>query len=411
MTTIIISILCALGIGGGVMVASSSGGGGGSNSAAVSTINPGGSSGGGNSGGQIGGGSASSNVSTDYLNSHSVVTFSGNTSIKPGSILATKPSNAVLVSKVSNASMTNGKLTMQLNVFAPSLIEGTTYRTNETYNSNGSTKFMSGYNSTNPALSATFDLTSIFSSFNRVDTYKATTIPSGKTLPTLVFNYIKGTGETYLGTFENATWGFNYAFLSLGAKQLGLTNSDFGYIRWRDSFAHADLDTRRGGRMGTQTLYIFDADRQLTNYNRYYATNNIATFNGSIVGEQHEFYSCGNNNRDFIFGDISITFNFQNKSLTGSLSNMKYSHDGSSAHNINAYNLSLEGKINNVSSDAPNFTITSMGSMVPYSGNTFGEGVIVTGDTIAKDEVVGELAFTWGNGMKFVNLAFGAKKD
>ena len=402
MTTIIISVLLALGIGGGVMVASSGGSGGSSGGAVVGPSNPGGSGGGG-----------SSAVSTDYSNSRSVVSFSGNTSIKPGGILAAKPANTVLVSKVSGASLTNGKITMQLNIFAPLAVEGSpgTYTTNETYNSNGSSKFMSGYAPVDPALSATFNLTSTFQTANRVDTYQGTTIPSGKTLPTLIFNYIKASGETYLGTFENATWGFNYAFLSLGGKQLGLSNSDFGYIRWRDSFAHADLDTRRGGRMGTQTLYMFDGDRKLTNYNRYSATNNAATFKGNIVGEEHEFYSCGNNNRNFILGDISLTLNFQNKSLTGSLSNMQYSHDGSSAHNINAYNLSLAGKINNVSSDSPNFTITSMGSMVPYSGTTFGEGVIVTGDTIAKDELVGELSFTWGGGNKFVNLAFGAKKQ
>ena len=441
MTTIIISILAALGIGGGVMLASSGGGGNSGGAAVVAPVNPGdsgsssytgggGSSGGGTStggqtggstGGSTGGGSSSQNNpnANTIANAKSTIAFSGTNNIITGGLLATAPSSAMLVSKASGASINKGKITLQLNAFAPTLVSGTTYTTNETYKTvkyseSVSKSYVSGYKLTNPSLSATFDLTSnamveATASNLRIDAYKSTSLPAKRTLQTLDFNYIHlNDGETHIDTVSNATWSMVNAILFLGGRRVGLSNSDFGYILWQAKYEHPDIDSRRLLRNGTQQFYIFDKSNQLmpSEYSRY--ANNIATFNGNVVGRHHTVLSCGNNSANYLSGDISITLDFNTKKLNGAISNMKQF-----TSNINI-NPSFEGVIYNMSSTDPNFKITSISGnyFALNSDGTFGEGVIVKGTTSAKDEVVGELSFGWaGSDYNFANLAFGAKKQ
>ena len=433
MTTIIISILCALGIGGGVMIASNSGGGGGSNSAVVGPVSPGGSGGGqvgggggsntggsntggstgGNTGGSTGGGTTNPALSNAISMVNSTISFGGNnSSIKTGGILASAPASTILASRVSSASLQNGKITTQLNLFAPTLVSANTYRTNETYSPIGNNKFMSGYTPTNPSVSVTFDLTANPRTSYRADIFSVNPNIS-KVLPTLDFYYITSSGETKLGTFTNVNWSLTSAELLLGGRVAGLSNSDFGYIKWFAKFSHNDLDHRRGERLGTQTFYIFDAEKQLktADYNRY--INNTATFYGNIIGQEHSFASCGNNTKYYVFGNISLTLDFNSKTLSGSLSNTKYSLDaGEYTFGINP---SFTGVIYNVSnnSTSPNFVINSISGNYTAlnSDGTYGQGVIVKGSTLNKDEVVGDLSFAYSNGSKFVNFAFGAKKQ
>ncbi len=412
MTTIIISLLAALGIGGGVMLASGGGSSDSGGAGVVAPVNPGDSgsgsyTGGGTTGGSTGGGTTggSTAVATTTTNNLlSQVNFSGTTAIKPESVLAAQAPQAKLVSKTGNATLKSGKLTMDLAVLAPVLVSGTHYTTNETYNTaTGSIKFMSGYAPGNPTVSSTFDLTKINSSAYLADEYKGTGSAT-LTLPSIDFRYIKGTGTATYGTFENMTWQLNYTFLYLGGRQLGLANSDFGYIRWLTKFYHADLDSRRYSRMDVQTLYLFDASQQVKNYAGRYA-NNTATFSGNIIGEYHKLLSCGNNSRKTLYGNISLTLDFNAMTLSGALSNMKEGYQG---YNFGR-NPSFTGKIYNVSTSSPNFKIDSMSGYYALEANgTFGEGVIVKG--ASKDEIVGELSFTWNTGSEYVKLAFGAKE-
>ena len=432
MTTIIISVLLALGIGGGVMVASSGGsngggsavvapsnpsGGGGSGGSNTGGSNTGGSNTGGNTGGSTGGSTSGGTTNPALSNAVSMVSstisFSGNnSSIRTGGILASAPTSTILSSRVSSASLQNGKMTMQLNLFAPTLVGTNTYRTNETYSPIGNNKFMSGYTPTNPSVSVTFDLTSTPRTYYRADIF-STQVNISKVLPTLDFYYITSNGETKLATLTNANWSLTSAELLLGGRVAGLSNSDFGYVKWFTKFSHDDLDYRRGERLGTQTFYIFDAENQLktAEYGRY--TNNTATFYGNITGQEHSFASCGNNTKYYIFGNISLTLDFSSKTLSGALSNTKYSLDaGEYTFGVNP---SFTGVIYNVSnnSTSPNFVINSIsgGYTALNSDGTYGQGVIVKGTNPNKDEVVGDLSFAYSNGSKFVNLAFGAKKQ
>ena len=434
MTTIIISVLLALGIGGGVMVASSGGSSGGG-AAVVTPSNPsgggggsgGGSTGGGNTGGNTGGSTGGSTTNPSLSNAismaNSTISFSGdNSSIKTGGILASAPSSTTLISKVSSASLKNGKITMQINMFAPTLVAGTTntYTTNETYStinlaSGTSLKFMSGYKPTNPAVSVDFNLTSILSSStekfsNYADRYSGT-LPATRTLPKLEFKYINSSsGETSLGFFENVTWKVNTMNLFLGGRKLGLENSDFGFTEWIVQYSHPDIDSRRLWRRDIQPLYIFDASSQLKSneYKRY--TNNTATFNGKVIGKELTMQPCGNNEADYLAGNISITLNFDTQKLSGALSNMKTVKGGNEGNF--GRNPSFEGEIYSGASNTPNFKITSVGNYSSINADgTFGQGFIVKGDTVAKDEVVGDLSFAYNNGSIVTNLTFGAKKQ
>ena len=413
MTAIIVSILAALGIGGGVMLASSGGGGSSSGGAAVvSEVNPGGES----------YNPANSN-SIPMINS--TISISGNNSrIKTGAILAATPAPAAitLASRVSSARLSDGRLTMGLNLYAPTLVEGTTntYTTNETFStaSNGN-KFLSGYKAANPPVSITFDLTRNPSQpeGTLMAFYASANTPS-KNLPELQFTYTEPTGEVSLGTFTNVTWELKSASLALGGSIAGLTNSDFGFVNWDSEFIHSGLNAH-AHQKGVQTLYIFDSARKLKpeDYTRY--TNNTVKFAGNIIGKNNYVASCGgmlNGENTLIYGNINITLNFASKSLSGSLSNMKSLNNISSMQQLlNKLNsMTFAGRIN-TDSAKPNFEITTVsGGFFPLnSDNTFGQGVVVTGNAVANDEVVGDLSFaSYYNGLlDFVNLAFGAKKQ
>ena len=106
--------------------------------------------------------------------------------------------------------------------------------------------------------------------------------------------------------------------------------------------------------------------------------------------------------------------------------------------NTDWYTFTLQGTINNITTHSPNFTFTSIsynnalssslgtsplnlnGSVLKplLTDNSFGHGVIVKGNSISKDETVGEIAFLGasqnfanGNILLYTNLAFGAKKQ
>ena len=104
--------------------------------------------------------------------------------------------------------------------------------------------------------------------------------------------------------------------------------------------------------------------------------------------------------------------NFNNKTLSGALSNMVYTEH--IIENPFGKNPTFEGIIN-TSQNEPNFKITAIsdGLSPLNSDGSFGEGVIVKGDSIAKDELVGELSFAFNTATAdyaIVNLAFGATK-
>ena len=411
MTAIIISVLAALGIGGGVMLASSGGGGSSSGGAAViGEVNP-------------GGGNYNPADSNSIPMVNSTISVGGyNSGIKTGAILAAHPATTTLASRVSSASLNNGRLTMELNLYAPTLVEGTTntYTVNETFStaSNGN-KFLSGYKATNPPVSVTFNLIgNPTQPEGTLMAYYASTNTPSKNLPELQFTYTGPTGEVSLGTFTNVTWELKSASLVLGGSIAGLTNSDFGFVNWDSEFTHSGLNAH-AHQKGVQTLYIFDSAKKLSpeDYTRY--TNNTANFAGNIIGKNNYVASCGgmlNGENTLVYGNIDITLNFASKSLSGSLSNMKSFNNLAGMQQIlNKLNsMTFTGRINTDSSK-PNFEITTVsGGVFPLnSDDTFGQGVVVKGSNVANDEVVGDLSFAYYvNGLlDFLNLSFGAKKQ
>lgn len=403
MTTIIVTILTALGIGSGIVMSANNGSSASSGTAVVSPVNPGGGGG--------GGGSDPYNPNYKIIpNTRNAINFQGNTNIKPEGILNDKKPSTILVSKISNAKLSDGKFNMSINPFAPIKTdqEGI-YTTNELFAPVGNIFVTSGYEPGQPSIFVDFDLTLIKNTANKVDSYNNI---SGLNLqiPTLKFSYVSTDSIQNLGTFNNVEWELLSAQLNLGGRLLQLKSSDFGYIDWIATYVHPDIDENRATKNATQTLYIFDKDRQLLKQN-YFAryTDNKATFKGNVVGMENYTSDSGVSQVKHIFGDINLSFDFNTRELKGSFSNMKYD-------DIYNYflNSNFAGKIYDITSaEKPNFTITAMeGNVIPLKeNNAFGEGVILRSDNGNGylDEAVGDMSFALLNeGNRVVNLSFGA---
>ena len=432
MTTIIISVLCALGIGGGVMIASSGGGGGGGGSAAVGPVTPGG--GGSSGGGQVGGGGGGS---------------SGG-SAQAGTLLSRGSLNGItVVSKEAqgHTSLSAKNLTMGIDIFAPVLESGTTYKTNEVHQTasttNGNKLYVAGFLSPNPAITQTINLGTIKSSNNFADFYNGTGNQT-KNIATLNAKYIAESNYVMSETFTNVTWTYNIRDFALGARKFGLQNSEFGYYTWKSEFSGGGIGSQyihkhHFEKYGAQSFYMFDTAKQFTgnNYGSRYGNN--VTFTGNVIGAMHNInYVCGSNSVSAkLTGIIHLDLNLANKTLSGNLTNMTITGVTVGSYgSVNPwYDFSLSGKINNVSSGSPNITFTNVdfdrtqsdslhyaiydnSNLHPLSNNdNFGDAVIVQGNTVSKDEMVGRLNFTnrqAGTGTVFfyeAYLSFGARKQ
>ena len=457
MTTIIISVLLALGIGGGVMVASSGGSNGGG-SAVVAPSNP--SGGGGSGGGSTGGG-----------NTGGGTTGSSNV----GALLASGSSSGITtIGKAAqgNTTLSGKNLTIGMAPYAPLLVSGTTYRTNEEYDTtdinylssgnthSGTLQFISGYTPASSVMKQTINLSNIDASNDFADFYAGPGYVT-KSLPTLDITYLKANRKTdgsWYGqtigptTYNNITWRFTIWDFALGAKHLALQNSEFGYYTWGSEYLGANIDAKRFTRYGASTFYMYKTSKQFTgNYIQRYG--NTATFKGNIIGAIHSInYVCGSNNSGaHLNGNISLLLNLENKTLSGSITNTKayhYSHGSTSGTGVyhvypgsvtnpyDWYNFTLEGNINTGTSGSPNITFTKVDydreqtASITYVGtfdgkdlrplnnsDNFGDAVIVTdGNNVSKDEMVGQINFTGHrltDGTAYfqdVFISFGAKK-
>ena len=472
MTTIIISILAALGIGGGVMLASSGGGSSSGGTAIVGDVNPGGSGGSysggsntGGTGGEIGGGSSGGGSTGGGSNTGGAggeigggntggaggeigggssgggSTGGGSGSVIAGVLLSGGSSSNIttlgFVAK-NNTSLESNILTIGLAPFVPILESGTTYKTVTNYVNHRrkgywgyeDAKFLKNYGTTS-TLSVSFDLTNRTAETAKADFYQG---PSQtKTLETLRTNYLDSY-EIFNNTFTNVTWSFN-STLALGGRNFNLHNSDFGYVKWQSSLdgVPSDLYTHYV-RFGAQAVYMFDKSKQLlvADYSRY--SNNLAEFSGNVIGHHYTYnFNCGQKTSGDITGNITLSINFNNTNLpvTGTLTNMKI---GSNSW----YNFGLEGTLNNVTTigtNNANFNITKItyektqtpsieasirfdddNALMYLNDTNFGNGVIVIGNSPSEDELVGQISFvahqnraqSGGNVYMYENLAFGA---
>ena len=417
MTTIILSVLLALGIGGGVMVASS-GGGSSSGGAIVAPVIPGG---GGSSGG--GGGNSGGSANTGSL-------------LSKGSLTGI----TVIGKEAQGHTTLSGKnLTMGIDIFAPVLESGTTYKTNEVYKTatttNGNKLYVESFLSPNPEIKQTIDLGTIKSSNNFADFYNGTTSQT-KTIATLNATFIARSNYLATDTFTNVTWTYFIKDFALGARQFGLQNSEFGYYTWRSTYSGGGIGSQyihqyHFDKFGAQSFYMFNTSKQFTGSNYTSRYGNTATFNGNVIGAIHPInYVCGSNNASYqVVGNVNLSLNLANKTLSGNLTNMKIND------RYDWYDFSLNGSINDVSAGSPNITFTKVNfdknqtSSLSYArydssdlhplnnSENFGDAVIVKGTSTSKDEMVGRINFTnrqEGTGTVFfydTYLAFGAKKQ
>jgi hypothetical protein len=401
MTTIIISVLCALGIGGGVMIASSGGGGGGGGSAAVGPVTPGGSG----SGGSIQAGKLLKSVSSSKIRT------------------ITEGSQVDMLKNGKNISLT-------LSAYAPLKVGKNSYQTNDIFETAGSRKYVWGFTQTTPPVKVTFDLGTIQSSSAVADFYVGNTVT--QYLGTLSTTSLRQKSSMLNFVNENVTWTLT-SNLALGGRLLGLENSDFGYYTWLSRYTNSSMesssDSKRYRRYSSGQFYMFDTSKQLmaSQYDRYSATSNIASFSGKAIGAVNYLNNnCGGNAAtNNLSGDITLSLNFNNKQLSGNITNTKLG-------NYTWYNIALTGTINNeITNNSPNFAITNLVlsgtvSALPIENNVvyklgmnnYGSGAVVKGSSVSKDEVVGEIAFTGHNttlagGNLFVNthIGFGAKKS
>ncbi len=438
MTTIIISVLAALGIGGGVMLASSGGGGGHSGGAVVGPSIPGGGSSG---GGEIGGGTSGG----------------GGTSTQIGSLILSNPNSLKTMGLVSsgNTTIENNTLTMGISAFAPVLQSENTYTTTEVtriwhypaqnyYTPAADYAYYINYGN-QPTVFASFDL----SQFDPAETYNNTYADfyagqeQSMQVPVLYGKYIRY-GTLHSNVFFTSTnWSFKPT-LALGGRRLGLQNSDFGYIKYSSSFNGGCANSTGGGipsnvadffkRSGAQQFYMFDTSKQImaSQYAQKYNSAEV-TFSGRTIGAYHlTNTNCAGDGVINILGDISLTLNFANNTFRGDITHLKPYYN---TINVNMYNFELHGNINAVNSNTPNLTFTSV---TPYGSpitngwqfnpegaslevkpiindgtNNFGYGVLVEGP---RDETVGEIAFAGpyyggNNSYTYYHLAFGAKKE
>ncbi len=456
MTTIIISILAAIGIGGGVMLSSSGGGSSSGGTAVVAPANPG--------SGNNSGGSSTSGSNTGGT------TTGGGTSVgssNVGALLASGSSNGITtVSRgVSGNTTLNGKkLTIAVSPFAPVLVSGTTYKTNEEYDVtpinylNGSNvnssnaQFVSGY--TSAAITQTIDLTNIDASTAYADFYVGPGLLT-KTLPTLNVSYLKGSPgnrQPWYGaivgpsTYTNVTWKFYIRDFVLGARNFGLKNGEFGYYNWQ-----SDFGSIRGAN-GGDSFYMYNTSKQFTGSNYVSRYGNTATFKGNVIGALRIInYVCGSGNTSsHVTGNITLALDLSNKTLSGTITNTKvsvYSHGGSTNQpgvwHVNLldsrvydwYDFTLTGVVKNASSGSANIVFTnvdydrsqtaSMTTSATYDGTNlhplnnstnFGDAVIVKGSSASQDEMVGQIKFTGHrltSGTDYFTdayLSFGARK-
>ena len=430
MTTIIISILAALGIGGGVMLASSGGGGSSSGgSAVVAPVNPGG---GGSGGGEIGGGSSGGGQAS-----------SGSVS----NLLANNPSeNLSIIGQTvgDNTTLANKTLTMGMAVFAPVLVSGTNYKTTEVggafsrHDPQYGTlydRYIKSYGTT-PNVVVEFDLNTINSSVAKGDVYTAPT-QTMQNIPTITtYNALDGYYHSPALTslaYNNLDWSFTPTLI-LGGRKFAMQNSDFGYYNFSASLTdgNSPIDYLPYlKRTGAQQFYFFDTSKKLlaADYNRYSDNNNIATFNGVVIGAYHfqnNNVSCHTNYVKHITGDINIVLDFNNsqRKLDGRITNVIFDENSPRSW----YDMVLTGQIQTDNS-LPNIKITNVDLEMPSQytyfadqiarivpilpNSSYGSAVIVKGDT---DEMVGEVAFlgqkeNMNMTMIDVHLAFGAKKE
>ena len=405
MTAIIVSILAALGIGGGVMLASGGSGGSSGGAAVVAPVNPGTGGGGSNTGG----------------------------SIQSGKLLKTLSSNNIqTITEGSQVNMTkSGKnISLELSVYAPIKVANNSYQTNDIFQTAGSRKYVWGFTKPSPAVKTTFDLGTMTSS-NVADFYAGNT--KTQFLGTLTTTSLKQKTGMLTLTNENVTWTLT-SNLALGGRLLGLENSDFGYYTWLSRYTNSSMESssesKRYRRYSSGQFYMFDTSKQLmaSKYNRYAATSNIAAFSGKAIGAINYLNNnCGGNSAtNDLYGDITLSLNFNTKQLSGNITNTKF------GNSYAWYDIALTGTINNeITNNSPNFSITNIvlsgsPSRLPIENNvvnhlgmdTYGSGVVVEGSSISKDEVVGEIAFTGHNttlagGNLFINthIGFGAKKS
>lgn len=465
MTTIIISVLCALGIGGGVML-SSSGGSSSGGAAIVAPANPNGNGGGSTTGGTTTGGSSNTGGTTTGGGTTGGTT-TGSSNV--GSLLASGSLSGITVmgrGAAGNTTLNGKNLTIGMAPYAPILVSGTNYKTNEEYDvtainylSGGkvyssNAQFVSGYTLTSPVIKQTINLSNIEGSNNYVDFYSGPGTYT-KVLPSLTVSYLKGSSgnsQPWYGsiigptTYNNVTWEFFIQDFALGARKLGLKNSEFGYYNWQSKFVN--VRTVDGG----DSFYMFRTANQFTGSNYVSRYGNTATFEGNVIGVLRTVnYVCGSGNtQEHVTGDISLVLNLSNKTLTGNITNTKistYSHGSSTSqpgiwhiHANNAqvydwYDFTLTGVINNATSGSPNIVFTNVDydraqTDSVYSHNTFdgtnlhplnnstnfGDAVIVKGSSVSQDEMVGQIKFTGHrltSGTDYFThayLSFGAKK-
>lgn len=402
MTAIIISILCALGIGGGVMLAS----GGGSDSGGAAVVGPANPGGGGGSGG----------------------------SIQSGKLLKTISSNSIqTITEGSQVKMNkSGKnISLELSVYAPIKVGNNSYQTNDIFQTAGVRKYVWGFTKPSPAVQTTFNLGTITSSSKVADFYAGNT--KTQFLGTLTTTSLKQKTGMLTLTNENVTWTLT-SNLALGGRLLGLENSDFGYYTWLSRYTNSSMESssesKRYRRYSSGQFYMFDTSKQLmaSKYNRYAATSNIASFSGKAIGAINYLNNnCGGNSAtNDLYGDIILSLNFNTKQLSGNITNTKF------GNSYDWYDIALSGSINDeITNNSPNFSITNIvltgsPSRLPIENNVvnhlgmdnYGSGVVVEGSSISKDEVVGEIAFTGHNttlagGNLFINthIGFGAQKS
>ncbi len=481
MTAIIVSILAALGIGGGVMLASGGGSSDSGGAAVVSNVSPG-TSGSSNTGSSTTGGGSSNSGTSNSGGSGTVGTttgggavdwgdttsgsncsgsgfgFNGGSACSSNNQITIYPNGNPNLPAISgnlfkntagsaittnnklgqNATTLNGSnLQVVLNMWRPIPVSDTTFKLSEenpsSYKSWGNHKYVFDYG--NYYTKVIFNLGTLVSDNNFVDNYSMSSLPTE--IRTLNANYLLASGSSTSVKAETKyilNWSLE-ATLALGGRKFGLQNSDFGYAKWKSYFTGSSISSNNFyTTWGAEQMYFYNTSKQLmaSEYNRYSATSNKATFNGNVIGVQHLMNNTnGDDYLTDIIGNITLTLNFANKSLSGSLTNMKVG-------NANWYTFALQGNINDISSAKPNFTITGLGydnslssslgtAKINLNGsdikpllkdNSFGHGSIVKGSNVSKDEAVGEIAFvgasqnfTNGNILLYTNLAFGAKKQ
>ena len=469
MTAIIVSILAALGIGGGVMLASGGSGGSSGGAAVVAPVNPGTGGGGSNTGGSNTGGSNTGGSNTGGSTGGSTGgNTGGNTggttaTIKAGNLLTSVPFSSVTTigkGATGNTSINGTSLIIGMAPYAPIKVSGNTYRTNEEYDTTMAKnlhgvpeeyQIISGYTQNNPVVTQSVNLSNIGNALSKVkaDFYYFGLTTQTKQIDTLQVSYLKyAVNETQVfnKTLTNVSWNFNIEAFALGARQFNLQNSEFGYYAWKSSYTNSTInsDTTLKNfltKYGAEPFYMFKTSAQLTNnYKTRYG--NSASFAGNVTGIQQVMsYTHGTSGiAKLLTGNINLSLDLVNQKVNGTINTRLSPFIGTGA--IGSvflaesytgdvwYNLTLVGDIKNVNQGKPNITFTdvtyvkeqevaSPSDRQPFhplnNSENFGDAVIVQGANGSPDEMVGKISFVYQtmNTHQFINthLAFGAKKQ